>query len=95
MFILRQRNKILSSGTQTNKTKKIKIFKKYEIKFCLVARTDEGGAGEVLRTGENPIKFLPNQNLSKTNLKYLSRKIQTSETPSDCRLGKSGNCTCR
>lgn len=60
-----------------------------------MARTDEGGAGEVLRTGENPIKFLPNQNLSKTNLKYLSRKIQTSETPSDCRLGKSGNCTCR
>ena len=31
-----------------------------------MARTDEGGAGEVLRTGENPITFLPNQNLSKT-----------------------------
>ena len=79
---MRQRNKVLSSGTQTNKTRKIKIFKKYEIKFCPVARTDEGGAGEVLRTGENPIKSLPKQNLSKTK-KYkifvLKRKKNTKK----------------
>ena len=30
------------------------------MKFSTVARTDEGGAGEVLRTGENMVKFCLN-----------------------------------
>ena len=48
------------------KHRRLKYSESNEIKFCPVARTDEGGAGEVLRTGENLIKSLPKQNLSKT-----------------------------